>query len=274
MSSGPTARTRLVALLGNPVEHSLSPVFQNAALRASDLDAVYLALRCSAEGLPHLLRGIAEAGGCGNVTVPYKGIACGAVDRLGEAARRTGACNTFGFADGAVWGDNTDVDGFRAALQALLGRSSAGMRVLVAGAGGGARAVVCGLLAEDAAEITIVNRSGDRARALAAQFDHPPSLKVSGRIPPQRYDLAVNATSLGRGVSDPLPLPPDLRTGAALDLVYTPDETPWVHRMRAGGVPAADGREMLLQQGAAAFRLWFARESPLAAMRGALELSA
>lgn len=270
MNSGPTAHTRLFALLGNPVEHSLSPAFQNAALRATGIDAVYIALRCGTDALPCLLRGIAEAGGGGSVTVPHKEIARRAVDRLGDAARRTGACNAFGFSDGMVWGDNTDVEGFRGALRALVGSSAAGMRVVVAGAGGAARAAVCALLDDGAAEITVVNRSADRARRLAAQFDHPASLNIADRVPTATYDLAVNATSLGLRSDDPLPLAPDVRAAAALDLVYTPGETPWVRRMRAGSVPAADGREMLLQQGAAAFRLWFRQEPPLDVMRRAL----
>lgn len=273
MNTGPTARTRLLALLGDPVDHSLSPVFQNAALRAAGINAVYVALRCSSDALPCLLRGIAEAGGGGNVTVPHKEVALRAVDRLGDAARRTGACNAFGFSDGAVWGDNTDVEGVRGALRALPGSSAAGMRVLVVGAGGAARAAVCALLDDGAAEIMVVNRSADRACRLAAQFDHPQSLKIAERVPAGTYDLAVNATSLGLRAGDPLPLGPDVRIGAALDLVYTPEETPWVRRMRADGVPAADGHGMLLHQGAAAFRLWFQREPPMEVMRRALGVS-
>ena len=276
MRPGPTARTRLFALLGNPVEQSLSPVFQNAGLETAGQDAVYVALRCSPDTLPFLLRGIAEAGGGGNVTVPYKEMALTAVDRLGDAARRTGACNVFGFSDGEVWGDNTDVPGFRGALQALLGPSAraTGMRVLVAGAGGAARAVVCALLDDGAGQITLVNRSAERARRLAAQFHYPATLSTGERIPDGAYDLAVNATSLGLRAADRLPLPPHLRAGAALDVVYRPDETPWVRHMREAGVPAADGREMLLHQGAAAFRLWFREEPPLAAMRSALGIAA
>lgn len=272
MNTGPTARTRLFALLGDPVEHSLSPIFQNAALYASGIDARYMALRCSTEALPALLRGVAEAGGGGNITVPHKEIAMRAVDRLGDAARRTGACNSFGFGDGGIWGDNTDVEGFRRALHALLGSSSSGMRVLLVGAGGAARAAVCALLDDGAASITVVNRSADRTRRLAAQFGSPTSLQLADRVPPDTFDLAVNATTLGLRAGDPLPLEPRVRAGAALDLVYTPEETPWVRRMRERGIPAADGREMLLQQGAAAFRLWFGQEPPMDVMQRALGL--
>jgi shikimate dehydrogenase len=146
------------------------------------------------------------------------------------------------------------------------------MRVLLVGAGGAARAAVCALLDDGAASITVVNRSADRTRRLAAQFGSPTSLQLADRVPPDTFDLAVNATTLGLRAGDPLPLEPGVRAGAALDLVYTPEETPWVRRMRERGIPAADGREMLLQQGAAAFRLWFGKEPPMDVMQRALGL--
>src|SRR5690606_22711034 len=112
-----TAATRLVALLGDPVSHSLSPTFQNAAFDAAGLDAVYLALRVSATELPGLLRGIAHAGGAGNVTVPHKEVAARAVDVPTEEVVRTGACNTFWCEGDRVHGDNTDVTGFLRAIE-------------------------------------------------------------------------------------------------------------------------------------------------------------
>ena len=271
MTPGLTARTRLFALLGNPVEHSLSPVFQNAALAAVDADAVYVALRCEAASVPGLLRGIALAGGGGNVTVPHKGLAWETVTRRTEAAERTLACNTFWCEDGHVCGDNTDVTGFAAAASLLLGQSLAGARVLVAGAGGAARAVVQACLEQAAGEVIIVGRSPERARALATVFGAPRSLRTVAQIPVGRFDLAVNATPLGLGATDTVPFPDDLAANAGLDLVYARGGTEWVRRMRARGTPAADGTEMLLQQGAAAFARWFGCEPPVETMRRALE---
>lgn len=269
MTPGPTARTRLVALLGDPVSHSLSPRLQNAAFREAGVDAVYLAIRCTAGVLPCLLRGIAESGGAGNVTVPHKQVAFAALDRATEAALETGACNTFWLADGELWGDNTDVAGFRTALRDLLGQPPLGLHVLLMGAGGAARAAACALLADGVARITLVNRSPARAEALADHFSSP-VVRVAGEVPDISFDVAVNATSLGLHPDDPLPLPESTRVGAAFDLVYSTHWTPWVRRMQRIGVPAADGREMLLHQGAAAFRRWFAQEPSLEAMRGAL----
>lgn len=274
----PTAATRLFALLGDPVSHSLSPKFQNAAIRALGLDAAFVALRCAPDDLPGLLRGIARAGGGGNVTVPHKALAARTVDVPGNAVRRTGACNTFWAEDGAVHGDNTDVAGAREAVRALLGRDPAGARVLLLGAGGAASAAACALADSGAERIVIANRTPERAEALAERFRGPGvrievAASVEG-LAGERFDLVVNSTSLGLKPADPLPLDPDApgpECGAALDLVYAPGETRWVHALRARGVPAADGKEMLIQQGAAAFRLWWGMDPPLDVMSAALE---
>jgi shikimate dehydrogenase len=273
-----TAGTRLFALLGDPVAHSLSPSFQNAAFRALGLDAVFVALRCGADELPGLLRGIARAGGGGNVTVPHKALAARTVDRPSDAVLRTGACNAFWQEDGVVAGDNTDVAGASAAVAALLGREPAGARVLLLGAGGAASAVLCALVDARPERIVIVNRTPDRARALAERY-RTPGVRIdvvdgADALAGERFDLAVNSTSLGLKADDALPLDPDaarVTVGAALDLVYARGETPWVREMRARGLPAADGKEMLLQQGAAAFRRWWGSEPPLDVMRAALE---
>ena len=111
--------TRVFAILGDPVAHSLSPAMQNAAFRVSGLKAVYVPLRCAADDLPGLLRALSRAGGGGNVTVPHKEAAARAVDRCEPAADRLGACNTFWGEDGACVGDNTDVAGVLAALDDL-----------------------------------------------------------------------------------------------------------------------------------------------------------
>lgn len=272
----PGAGTRLIALLGDPVAHSLSPRFQNAAIRAAGLDAVYLALRCDDAAFAGLLRGIAAAGGAGNVTVPHKRAAVSLLHVPTPAVTRTGSCNTFWLEGGRVHGDNTDVEGFAAACRALIG-SPAGARVLVLGAGGAARAAVAALADSRADAIHILNRSVEPARALAAALD-PGGRRVAvlpgpGPVAREGYDLVVNATPLGLQDDDPHPLDLSVpaRVGAALDLVYRPGrETPWTRDATRLGIPAADGTEMLLGQGAAAFRRWFGREPDIGAMRKAL----
>lgn len=274
MSPSPAACTRVFALLGDPVRHSLSPRFQNAALRAAGLDGVYVALRSGAAELPGLLRGLALAGGGGNVTVPHKALAAGCVDDATEAVRLTGACNTFWGEDGRVYGDNTDVEGVRAAVRTLLGGRPP-REVLMAGAGGAARAAAVALRTMGCERLVVVNRSAARA------MDFRRDLSGTGlaiRIAPAnadlhgaRFDLAINATSLGLHAGDPLPPTAGAEFGHALDLVYASGgDTPWIREMRERGVPAADGAGMLLAQGAEAFRRWWGLEPPLDAMRAAL----
>lgn len=272
-----TAGTRLFALLGDPVSHSLSPVFQNAAFRALGLDAVFVALRCGADDVPGLLAGIARAGGGGNVTVPHKALAARTVDHPSDTVLRTGACNAYWLEDGVIHGDNTDVAGASAAVAVLLGREPAGARVLLLGAGGAASAALCALVDGGAERIVIVNRTPERARALADRF-RSPHVRIDvvdsvDAVAGERFDLAMNSTSLGIRPDDPLPLDPDaarVTIGAALDLVYAHGGTRWSREMRARGLPAADGREMLLHQGAAAFRRWWKLDPPLDVMRAAL----
>jgi shikimate dehydrogenase len=273
----PTAATRLFALLGDPVGHSLSPVFQNAAIRHRGLDAVYVALGCTADDVPGLIRSLARAGGGGNVTVPHKQVAARAVDVPSDRVVRTGACNAFWLADGRVHGDNTDVEGVDGAVRALLGRSPAGASVLLLGAGGAASAAVLALADAGAERIVIVNRTPERASELAERF-RTPAVRIdtassADDLRGERFDLAINCTSLGLKPGDPLPLDPHastLQIDAALDLVYSPGETHWAHEMRVRGIPAADGKEMLIQQGAAAFRHWFGVDAPVDVMRATL----
>ena len=270
-----SARTRLLAVLGDPVSHSLSPLIQNAALEAAGVDGVYLALRCDADHLEGIVRGLCAASGGGNVTLPHKQRMVALLDVPSEAVRRTGACNTFWALEGSVHGDNTDVEGFRRALRTLLGTPPVGCRALLLGAGGAARAVLVALLDDGAREVRVLNRTEDRARELASELgdarvhvvEHARHLQSS------RFDLVVNATRLGLHERDPLPI--DLgalaEVGAVLDLVYGPAGTPLVRSAAALGIRARDGGEMLVQQGAAAFERWWGVPAPVEAMRAALQ---
>lgn len=268
------ADTRLVALLGDPVHHSLSPGFQNAAIRAAGINAVYLTLRCQ-ETFDALLTGIARAGGAGNVTLPHKTRAAELLDRALPAVEKTGACNTFWLEQGRIHGDNTDVEGFSAAARALIG-APAGARALVLGAGGAARAAVLALTQARADAVHILNRTPSRARALQAALD-PGGRRVTvldqpGDVRREGYDLVVNATSVGLDPDDPAPLDLEapVRVGALLDLTYRPQPTALVAAARHAEIPTADGREMLIQQGAASFRRWFGCEPDLEVMRAAI----
>lgn len=251
-----SGRTRVFALLGAPVAHSLSPAMQNAAFRVLGVDAVYVPMPCEADQVPALMEALAAAGGGGNVTVPHKQAAARALGRPTELVSALHACNTFWGEEGMLAGDTTDVDGVLAAVERLGVDAEAW---LVVGTGGSARAV-----AEAArrrgARLAVASRSADRAAEFLAWA-------VARGVEPtvaEEAGLVVNATPLGLQEGDPFPAQVEAtpRASAALDLVYRPGGTTWVRAQRAAGRKASDGREVLLAQGAAAFRRWFPREDP------------
>jgi shikimate dehydrogenase len=269
-----TSSTRVLALLGDPVDHSLSPVIQNAAFREAGVDGVYVALRCDASDLVGFMHGLGRAGAGGNITLPHKEKAASFLDERSEAVRRTGACNTFWGNNGRVCGDNTDVEGFRRALRHFLGRAPEGFRVLVLGAGGAARATLVALLDDGAEDILLLNRSTERARAVARRIggERVRVAEAPRAVDDGVFDLVVNATRLGLAPGDKLPV--DLgrlaRAGAVMDLVYGPTTTPFVVSAERLGIRAVDGGEMLVQQGAVAFERWWGDPGPVDAMRRAL----
>jgi shikimate dehydrogenase len=256
--------TRVFAVLGDPVAHSLSPAMHNAAFRVLGLRAVYVALRARAEDVPSLIRSLSHAGGGGNVTVPHKELAARTVDRPQAVVERLGACNAFWGDDGGTVGDNTDVPGLLAALDDLEAPPGGW---LILGTGGGARAVV-GAACERGVALAVLSRSADRRRRFE-QWSAGLGTRAADR---ETCTVVINTTPLGLHRSDPLPLDaPPSGARVALDLVYAPGETPWTHAMRAAGLRAADGRSMLVAQGAAALERWFPGvRAPVEVMRAAV----
>ena len=159
-----SASTRLLAVIGDPVTHSLSPAMHNAAIRALGLDAVYVAIRTPAAALPPLLAALGAVGGAGNVTVPHKEAVERCLARKTDLCARVGACNTFWTEQGELVGDNTDVAGVLAGLK-HLGVDGAG-RWLLVGTGGAARAVAVAA-AELHAEVHVLSRDAARAQRFA-----------------------------------------------------------------------------------------------------------
>lgn len=269
-----TAKTRVLTLLGDPVGHSRSPEIQNAAFEETGVDGVYVAVRCAPADLTGFMHGLSRAGGGGNVTLPHKEKAAAVVDVALPAVRRTGACNTFWGEDGKVHGDNTDVDGFRRALQSFMDGSAAGSRVLLLGAGGAARAALMGLLEENVDEVLIHNRTAERARAVARRIGGQKTRVVLllDELRGESFDVVVNATRMGMNMDDPSPIDfdPLHRVGAAMDLVYGTEPTAFQKAAEEMGIRHTDGGEMLVQQGAASFERWWDKKAPVAAMREAL----
>ena len=256
---------RLFALLGDPVGHSLSPLMHAAAFQALGAAAVYVAVRTGPDSVPLLMRALADAGGGGNVTIPHKHVAAGAVDERRGAARTLEACNTFWAEDGRLIGDNTDVAGIQAAVRDL---DIPDGPWLVIGTGGAARAVAAAA-AERHAAIAVRSRTGAAAGAFTAWAS---GLGVSSASEAACV-LVVNATPLGlRDDRQPMSLDAAPAAMAVLDLVYRAGETAWVRAARRRGLRAADGRGVLVAQGAAALERWYPGiVPPLAAMRSAVD---
>ncbi|MBW8769003.1 MAG: shikimate dehydrogenase [Gemmatimonadetes bacterium] len=248
---------RLV-LLGHPVAHSLSPRFQNAALRAADIPLVYEAIDVPPQSLRRTLAELAEIDAIGNVTIPHKEDVAACCHRLLPLAQRCGAVNTFWHEDGQLVGDNTDVGGVDAIATLLLGEARHGATVTLLGAGGSAAAVVAAVERWGDARVRLYNRNVDRARLLAARFGPVVDVVDSVEEALEGAALVVNATPVGLK-DDAFPVPVGALPGGAavFDLVYRANETAWVRAAREAGHRAADGEGMLVEQGALSFERWF-----------------
>ena len=283
--------TALAGVLGDPVRHSLSPAMHNAALAELGLDWVYMALPTPAEELNTVVRGL-EALDCRglNVTLPHKQAVARLCHSLSPLAERVGAVNTLvRHPEGGWLGDNTDVTGFLAPLQAS-GNAWQGQRAVVLGCGGSARAVVAALVELGCGAITVAGRSSARldgllgpCRGWAPQLAGLPWQATTPALQDAltQADLVVNTTPVGMAsatnpeAAQQSPLTSTeleaLRPGSTVyDLIYTPRPTALLQAASARGCHSLDGLEMLVQQGAAALRLWSDLETvPVAAMRAA-----
>jgi len=259
----------LAGVLGFPVAHSRSPEMHNAAFRALGLEWRYVRLPVPPELFAETVRALPHSGFRGaNVTIPHKHAALKLADERTPSADAIGAANTLTFLDhGAIEAHNTDAPGFLAAVGEDDVR---GLRALVLGAGGAARAVVWALREAGAADVAVWNRTPERARALADD------LKVSAIPRPATCDLLVNATSVGLEPRlDEADTLEALRLGQLdppqilVDLVYDREPTPLLAWAKRGGSRTVDGLEILVRQGALSFERWTGVEAPVDAMRAA-----
>lgn len=275
--------TRVVGLFGDPVAHSLSPRMQNAAIKASAIDAAYVPFHVTRANLAGAVDGIRRLDLLGaNLTIPHKQAALALVDELDQEARLIGSINTIVNRNHRLCGCNTDMQGLLAALRNELKVDLTGLRVLLLGAGGAARAAAAAAAREGADWVGIANRSFDKAVSLAddmAVFQQGTRFAplildgdLAGRLPVQ-VDLLINATSVGlQGELHAFRLRDCLhRQGSVFDMVYGLEPTPLVREARAAGLDAADGLSMLAAQGEAGFQLWFERPAPPGVMRRALQ---
>lgn len=269
--------TRLAAVIGDPVRHSLSPAIHNAAFEALDLDWVYVALPVAAGDGGRAVEAMRSLSiGGMSVTMPHKAAVAEAADGLTVAAEALGASNCLFWDGDRIIGDSTDGDGFVADYSATFAEPLVGKRVLVAGAGGAAKSIIEAVGRAGADKIVVSNRSADAALAAAALA---PQAEVGTQGSPDETawaDVIINATSIGMaGGPDPAgsPIPAAaLHEGQiVVDIVYQPVRTPLLIAAEAAGAKTGGGIGMLVHQAALAFRHWTGHEPPIETMAAVVE---
>lgn len=262
-----------VGIIGYPLGHSISPVFQQAAFDELEIDARYETWATPPDELAARVESLRADDVLGaNVTVPHKQAVMPLLDEILPVAQSIGAVNTVINREGFLIGANTDAAGFTRSLEEEARFSAARKRALIVGAGGAARAVAFGLAWEGVSELVFVNRTSERASELAWDVSEATATETRGGgfddfSDAEGFDLIVNCTSMGMaGGPDPEGIPPvgDLLGRGVLvcDLVYNPRETPLLALAREHGARVLGGIGMLVYQGAASFEFWTDREPP------------
>jgi shikimate dehydrogenase len=270
--------SKSVVLIGYPLKHSISPAFQQAAFDHEGLDVMYEKWETPEAELKATVDRLRHASTLGaNVTIPCKEKILPLLDELSDTAARIGAVNTVVNRSGMLMGFNTDVEGFITSLRQDADYGLRNRKVVLLGAGGVARAVMFALLNGEVTSVTVFNRSIERGRTLVRSF-----ARSAGRIPLaalpwteletssalQDCDLLVNCTSLGMRFSATAAESP-LRAGLipkdalVYDLVYNPEDTPFLNEAKKAGAETLGGLSMLVHQGAASFELWTGRKAPV-----------
>jgi shikimate dehydrogenase len=274
-----TGKTRVCGVIGDPIEHTLSPIMHNAAFNHLKLDYAFLAFKVKPAEVENAVNGMRALNILGlNVTMPHKKEVINYLDKIDQTAKFLNAVNTIHNKNGKLLGFNTDGIG---ALKALKenGVNPHGKRVLLLGSGGAARAIAYALV-QEADELVVLNRTVEQAKELASLLERTFNKKVVGdSLSPKVIqdnlwdsDILVNATSVGmkpnanQSPVAPEWLKPDL---AVMDIVYNPIETKLDKDAKAAGAKVISGVEMLIYQGAASFEIWTGHSAPVEVMRKA-----
>ena len=284
------ARPTPYAVVGSPINHSLSPVMQQAAFDHAGLDARYFRIEADVEGLERAVARMKQVPfGGWNCTVPNKVRMYDLCDRRAESAEQFRAVNTVINERGILTGHNTDGVGWSRALREAFGRGPDELRILLLGAGGAGRAIATQAILERCPKLIVANRKPGRAHELLgrlnAQFAAgplartPQNLRAISWDEPELesalrdVDLVVNATSAALDPKEPAILSARMLPAGLLvfDTVYGPGGAKFMREAKTAGAPWSDGLGMLLHQGAAAFSLWTGRDAPLDIMRQALQ---
>ncbi|MEM2130640.1 MAG: shikimate dehydrogenase [Candidatus Bathyarchaeia archaeon] len=274
-----SGKTQVYGVIGDPIQHTLSPAMHNAAFSHLKLDYIYLAFRVQAADLENAMRGIRSLGIRGlNVTMPHKTAVTAYLDKIDSTVKFLGSANTILNKDGKLYGFNTDGEGASRALKEN-GVDFNGKTVLLLGAGGAAKAIAHAI-AQEASELRILNRAPEKAQWLASELNRAFGNKViSDALSPSTIkenmrgaDVLINATSVGMhpNINESLVSPHWLNSEmCVMDIVYNPLETKLARDAKAAGARVISGLEMLLYQGAASFEIWTGRKAPIEIMRAA-----
>jgi shikimate dehydrogenase len=280
MKMGISGRTQVCGVIGDPIEHTLSPIMHNAAFEALELDFAFLAFKVKAAEIGNAISGMRALNIHGlNVTMPHKDLVIKYLDQVDPTAKTIGSANTILNKDGRLFGFNTDGVGALNALE-QNGVKPKGKKVLLLGAGGAAKAIGF-TLSQETDVLVILNRTPKQATDLAALLRQKFNKKIeAGALSSSAVknnladaDVLINATSIGmepntdKNSIEPEWLKPNL---AVMDIVYNPIETKLAKDAKAAGAKVVSGIEMLIYQGAASFEIWTACRAPIEVMRKAV----
>lgn len=276
---GISGKTRVCAIIGDPVEHSLSPVMHNAAFKELGLNLVYVAFTVTTKELKDAILGARRLGLRGlNVTMPHKNAVMNYLDEVDATAKAIGAVNTILSNQGKLIGYNTDGNGAMIALQEN-GVYPEEKKLVLLGAGGAAKAIAYHA-AQEVEELVILNRTPEKAEKLADVLHKNFGKKVKGgtlsstvlKDELETADILVNATSVGMHPnvnSSPVPSSLLRRDLCVMDIIYNPLETRLIADAKSVGAKVVSGLEMLIYQGAVAFEIWTNCPAPVEVMRNA-----
>ncbi|AEF95920.1 shikimate dehydrogenase [Methanotorris igneus] len=273
------AKTKLIGLLGHPVEHSFSPIMHNAAFRDKNLNYVYLAFDVLPENLKYVIDGAKAMGIVGfNVTIPHKIEIMKYLDEIDENAKLIGAVNTIKIENNKAVGYNTDGLGARMALEEEIGKKVENKNIIIYGAGGAARAVAFELAKNN--NIIIANRTVEKAKNLAEEIREKlnkteEEVKYSGLDANlDGIDIIINATPIGMypnvDVKPIVKAEQMHKDMVVMDLIYNPLETVLLKEAKKAGAKAINGLGMLIYQGAIAFEIWTNEKPNIEVMKNAI----
>lgn len=274
--------TKRLGIIGYPIGHSISPIFQQAALDALGIDATYEKWEVTPEGVGDFVNGLRAPDSWGiNITLPHKQAVIPLLDEVDEWATAAGAVNTIVNHDGRLTGHNTDGPGFLRALLVETGYDPKGTRALILGAGGAARGILLALARGGVDSLVIANRTMERAETLAKLAVEngvkSEAIPIAGNVlikSAASADLIVNCTSVGMShgpdeQGTPLTAAEIPASAIVNDVVYTPLETPLLREAAAAGATALGGLHMLVYQGVLSFQMWTGQEAPADVMLAA-----